>query len=64
MAGEQHRKKAANPSMKGRPKSVKVIILKEIPRSIPKGMQREELRKAGCIKELPFRRVMSEEVML
>ena len=62
MAGEQQRrKKAANPSVKGRSKSVKVVLLKEVPRYIPKGMQREQLRMAGYIKELPFRRVMTEE---
>ena len=63
MAGEQQRrKKAANPSVKGRSKSVKVVLLKEVPRYIPKGMQREDMRKAGYIKELPFRRIMTEEV--
>ena len=57
---EQRRKKAANPSVKGRSKCLKVVALTEIPRCIPKGLQREELRKAGRVKELSFRRVMSE----
>ena len=58
---QQRRKKAANPSVKGRSKSVKVVVLTEIPRYIPKGIRREELRKAGRVKELSFRRVMSED---
>ena len=62
MAGEQQpRKKAANPSVKGRLKSLKVVLLNEVPRYISKGMQREEMRKAGYIKELPFRQIMTEE---
>ena len=57
---EQRRKKATNPSVKGRSKCPKVVALTEIPSCIPKGLQREELRKAGRVKELSFRRVMSE----
>ena len=61
MVGEQQRrKKAANPSIKGRSKSVKVVVLTEIPH-IPKGIRRRELRKAGSVKQLSFRCVMSED---
>ena len=62
VAGKKHRqKKAANPAVRGRSKTVIVVVLKDIPRFIPKGIQREELRKAGRVKDLSFHRVMSQE---
>ena len=61
VASQQQKKKAVNPSYKGRSKALKVIILKELPVTIPRGPLRERLRKAGRIKELHFHRVMSEE---
>ena len=55
VVGERQRqKKAANPAVRGRSKNVTVVVLKDIPRFIPKGVQREELRKAGRVKDLPF----------
>jgi hypothetical protein len=62
VVGERQRqKKAANPAVRGRSKSITVVVLKDISRFIPKGMQREELRNAGRVKSLPFHRVMSKE---
>ena len=55
---ESHRKKKSS-SSKGRPKIVKVIAMKEIPNSIPKGDFREHLRKIGQVKDIPFSRHMS-----
>ena len=58
-----HRKKAGTPR-KGRAKRLKVVILKDIPSSIPKGSRRESLRKDGWVAEIPFHRCMtSAEVM-
>lgn len=38
VVGERQRqKKAANPAVRGRSKTVTVVVLKDIPRSIPKG---------------------------
>ena len=62
VVGERQRqKKSANPAVRGRSKTITVVALKDIPRSIPKGVQREELKKAGRVKSLPFHRVMSQE---
>jgi len=58
---QQRKKKAANPKCKGRAKCISVVVLKDIPPTIPKGMQRDSLRSSGYLKELWFRRILSEE---
>ena len=45
--------------MKGRSKTLTVVVLKHITLTIPKKEIREDLRKEGRIKELGFHRVMS-----
>ena len=45
------RKKAATPG-KGKAKKLKVVLLKDIPPSIPKGSQRNKLRNDGRIEEV------------
>lgn len=61
IASENQRcKKSANSITKGRLKSLKVVIVKDFPCSVPKGPLRERLIKIGRLKEVSFTRVMSE----
>ena len=49
VVAEQHRrKKSATP--KGRYKLITVVLLKDIPSSIPKGATQEQLKKKGQVK--------------
>ena len=62
VAGEAHRrKKAATPGTpgQGRAKRLKVVMLSNIPSSIPKGSRGESLRKNGRVLEIPFHRCMT-----
>ena len=52
--------KAATPG-KGKAKKLKVVLLKDIPPSIPKGSQRNKLRNDGRIEEVAFHRSMTVE---
>ena len=52
-------KKATIPHLKGRSKTLTVVVLKQIMLTIPKKDTRENLRKEGRIKELGFHRIMS-----
>ena len=56
----QRRKKRANLNSKGRSKRLKVLLVKEVPCTLPKGPLREQLSKVGRLKEVSFTRVMSE----
>lgn len=56
----QRRKKSANPNSKGRSKCLKVVLVKELPCTIPKGPLRERFIKLGRLKDVSFTRVMSE----
>lgn len=58
---QQHRKKAANPLNKGQSRCVMVVVLKEVPTTIPKGPLRGRLRKVGRIRELCLFRTMTKE---
>ena len=49
VCSEAHRRKKAAIPGRGRAKKVKVVLLKSIPSSIPKGSQRDKLKKAGRI---------------
>ena len=55
-----HSISAANPLAKGRAKTVAIVLLKEVPWTIPRGPARESLRKLGRINDIPFRRCLSE----
>ncbi len=61
MANNQRKKKAAIPKRKGRVKHLTVILLKEVPATLPKGPLRTELRKMGRMQEIGFSKVDSEE---
>ena len=52
-------KKATIPHLKGRSKTLTIVVLKQIMLTIPKKEIRENLRKEGRIKELGFHRIMS-----
>ena len=60
VAANHRKKKAGNPSSSGRAKMLKVVCLKNVPPVIPKGRIRDELVKKGMIREVPFRRSMTE----
>ena len=60
VAGQHRRKKSAS-QLKGRSKQITVVLLSNIPSSIPKGAAREQLKKKGKVREVPFQRYMSEE---
>ena len=60
VAGQHRRKKFASQS-KGRSKQITVVLLSNIPSSIPKGAAREELKKKGKVREVAFQRYMDEE---
>lgn len=60
VAGQHRRKKSAS-QLKGRSKQITVVLLSNIPSSIPKGTAREQLKKKGKVREVPFQRYMSEE---
>ena len=64
VVGEAHcRKKAATPGQ-GRAKRLKVVMLSNIPSTIPKGSRRESLKKNGRVVEIPFhRRMTANEVI-
>ena len=53
VAGQHRRKKSASQS-KGRSKQITVVLLSNIPSSIPKGAAREELKKKGKVREVAF----------
>ena len=59
VASEQQRRKKAVTPGKGRPKQLQVVILEDIPPTIPKGIARDHLRKENRIKNLHFYRSMS-----
>ena len=59
VAANAHRRKKA--VGKGRPKQLKVVLLEEIPPSIPKGSVRDRLRKAGRIKDVAVLRSTSPD---
>ena len=61
VATQHQRKKASNSKYKGRSKGLKVIVLKEIPTTIPRGPLRKRLDAIGRKKVLFFHRVMSEK---
>lgn len=62
IAATQHqKKKASNPKYKGRSKALEVIVLKEIPSTIPRGPFKKRLEAMGRKKTLFFHRVMSEK---
>ena len=57
---QQRQKKATNPAYsKGRSKTLTVVVLKHILKTIPKKDDRDDLRKEGRIKDLAFHRIMS-----
>ena len=60
VAANHRKKKAGNPSSSGRAKMLKEVCLKNVPPVIPKGRIRDELVKKGMIREVPFRRSMTE----
>lgn len=60
-AEQQRKKKAANTRCKGRAKCLTTVVLKDLTSTIPKGAQRDDLRKSGHVKELWFRRILSEK---
>ena len=53
----KRRKKASNARMK--PKSVTVVILKEMPSIVPRGQARKKLQKSNRIAKIPLKRYMS-----
>ena len=57
----QHRCKQSASQSKGRSKQITVVLLSNIPSSIPKGAAHEQLKKKGKVREVPFQRYMSEE---
>ena len=60
VVAEQHRKKkAGNPSARGRPKMLKVVFLDKLGPVLPKGQARDKLCREGRIKEVPIRRNMT-----
>lgn len=59
VAGEAHRRKKAATPGQGRAKRLKVVMLSNIPSSIPKGSRRESLKKNGRIVETSFHRCMT-----
>lgn len=62
MAEQQRQKKSTSkPKTKGRSKSITVIIVSQLPGSIPKGAARERLRKIGRVKDIPFQRYLNED---
>lgn len=61
VATEAHRRKKAATLGKGRAKKLKVVVLKEIPSSIPKGSQRDSLKRKGRIMDLSFHRCMTSK---
>ena len=64
VAGEVHRRKKAATSGQGRAKKVKVVMLNDIPSSIPKGRRRESLKKNGRVVEILFNRCMTAKEVL
>ena len=60
-AEQQRKKKAAIPRYKGRAKCLTTVVLKDLPSTIPKGGPRDKLKEAGRVKELCFRRILSEK---
>ncbi len=53
IVAEQHRKKkAGNPSARGRPKMLKVVFLDKLVPVLPKGKLRDQLCREGRIKEV------------
>ena len=61
MATQHQKKKAANAKYKGRSKALEVMVLKEIPTTIPRGPLKKRLEAVGRKKGLFFHRVMSEK---
>ena len=59
VADRHRRKKSA--SSKGRSKQVIVVLLKDIPSSLPIGAAREQLKKKGLVKEIAFQRHLDED---
>lgn len=60
VVAEQHRRKKSA-SAKGRSKQVTVVLMKDIPSSIPKGAAREQLKKKGQVKDIAFQRHLDED---
>lgn len=58
---QQRRKKAVNPLSSGRAKTVTVVVIREIPCTIPRGSLRGQLKRMGRIKDLSFRRSLSAD---
>ena len=61
VAVQHQEKKASNSKYKGRSKAIEVMVLKEIPTTIPRGPLRKRLEAMGHKKGLFFHRVMSEK---
>lgn len=57
----KRKKKAAVQKCKGRPKLVPVVYLKSNPNIIPKGTSRDNIKKEGRIKDIPFHRFISRD---
>ena len=60
VVADRHRRKKST-SSKGRSKQVTVVLLKDIPSSLPKGAAREQLKKKGLVKEIAFQRHLDED---
>ncbi len=64
VVAKQHRKKkAGNPSARGRPKMLKVVFLDKLVPALPKGEARDQLCREGRIKEVAIRRSMTATVV-
>ena len=61
VAAEAHRRKRAATRGKGKAKKLKVVLLEDVPSSIPKGSQRNKLKNGGRIEEIGFHRQMGAE---
>jgi len=62
VADTQHKKKkASNAKYKGRAKALTVVVLKEMPTTIPRGPLQKRLEATGCKKDLYFHCIMSEK---
>ena len=61
VVAEQHHRKKAAFKTKGRSKLLTVLLVQDIPLSLPKGAAREKLRKSGQVKDVPFQRFLSED---
>ena len=59
LVADRHRRKKSA-SSKGGSKQVTVVLLKDIPSSLPKGAAREQLKK-GLVKEIAFQRHLDED---